>query len=135
MKIEAYEHAMLCGYLRANYPDAIFTTDLSGVRLPIGLAAQVKPLKSSRGIPDLMVFCPVGRYHGLFMEIKSREARLLNKQGGLLKDEHTAEQLRVITQLRSLGYAAFFVRGFEAGRRCITEYMAGADGEAVFEYV
>lgn len=130
MNVEAYIHALLCNYLRTNYPDAIFTSDLSGVRLPMGLAKKVKPLKSSRGIPDLIVLYPVGNYHGLLMELKTEDAKVLKADGTLYADDHLAEQLKVITQLRTYGYAAFFVRGFAAGRQCIQDYMTGRWGSA-----
>ena len=123
MNEEAYIHALTCNYLRTNYPDVIFTSDLSGVRLPMALAKKVKPLKSSRGIPDLIIFYPAGGYHGLLIELKAPEAKLLKRDGALRKNTHLEEQLQVIHQLRALGYAAFFCRGFAAARGCIEFYM------------
>jgi len=124
MQMESYIHALLCNYLRNNYPDVIFTSDLSGVRLPMGLAKKVKNLKSSRGIPDLIVFKPMNGYHGLLIEIKSADVQLYRKDGkGMLADLHRKEQTAIILQLRALGYAAFFVCGFVAGRSCIENYM------------
>jgi hypothetical protein len=124
MKTEAYIHTLLCNYLRANYPELIFTTDLSGVPLPIGLAKKIKPLKSSRGIPDLILFHPASTFHGLLVELKSDDAKLFKQDGsGLLKDEHHSEQLNILLRLRALGYAAYFARGFENARDCIENYM------------
>jgi hypothetical protein len=115
---------MLCNYLRNNYPNVIFTSDLSGVRLPMGLARKVKNLKSTRGIPDLIVFQPMNGFHGLLLEIKAPDVQLYRKDGtGMLRDPHREEQTAVILQLRALGYAAYFVRGFPAGRSCIENYM------------
>jgi hypothetical protein len=123
MKEEAYTHASLCNYITVNYPQAIFTSDLSGVRLPIGLARAVKPLKSSRGIPDIIILHPAGCYHGLLIELKALDVRLYRKDGKLVADEHLAEQAATITRLRSVGYAAFFVCGFHAGRRLVDEFF------------
>lgn len=120
---ESFIHALICNYLRTNYPDVIFTSDLSGVRLGMNLAKKVKPLKSGRGIPDLIIFQPAGAYHGLLIEIKTEQAKVLKRDGTLRKDDHLAEQMQTITRLRNLGYAAFFVRGFEAGRTLIESYM------------
>lgn len=125
MKHEAYIQALLCNYLRTNYPDVVFTSDLSGVRLPVGLAKQVKPLKSSRGIPDLIVLYPAGKYHGLALELKAEDAKVFNKQGKLYADAHHAEQFEVIHKLRTVGYAAFFVLGYHAARSCVEDYMRG----------
>jgi hypothetical protein len=123
MKEEAYTHASLCNYLRTNYPDVVFTSDLSGVRLPIGLARAVKPLKSSRGIPDLIIFRAAGAYHGLLIEIKALGVKLYTKNGELYADDHLAEQADTIRNLRAAGYAAFFVCGMAAGRKLIDEFV------------
>jgi hypothetical protein len=125
MKHEDYVQALLCNYLRTNYPEAIFTSDLSGVRLPIGLAKKVKPLKSSRGIPDLIILKPQAGYYGLMLECKATTETVLRKDGGQRADQHLKEQIEIIMRLRQLGYAAFFVNGFAAGRECLTNYMNG----------
>jgi hypothetical protein len=126
MKRESYIQALLCNYIRANYPDAIFLSDLSGIRLPIGLAKMAKPLKSSRGIPDLIILKPQAGYYGLMLECKATTETVLRKDGGQRADQHLKEQIEIIMRLRQLGYAAFFVNGFEAGRECLTNYMNGS---------
>jgi hypothetical protein len=124
MNQEAYIHALLCNYIRTNYPDAIFTTDLSGVRLPMGLAKKCKPLKSGRGIPDLLILCPLNGWHGLLIEVKTADAdQALLKNGQPRADAHLNEQLHTIQQLRTLDYFACFVHGFAAGRRAIEDYF------------
>jgi hypothetical protein len=125
MNQEAFIHTLLCNFIRSNYPDVIFTSDLSGVRLPMGVAKKVKPLKSSRGIPDLLIFKPMNGYHGLLLELKTEDAKLFRKDGrGLLVDEHHAEQMQILLRLRLLGYAAFFARGIVNAKDCIQQYMA-----------
>lgn len=124
MNVEAYIHALLCNYLRTNYPDVIFTTDLNGVRLPMGLAKKCKPLKSSRGIPDLLVLFPCNGWHGLLIEVKTDTAdQALLRNGQPRADAHLAEQLHTIERLRRLGYFACFVHGFAAGRKAIEDYF------------
>jgi hypothetical protein len=123
MNHEELTHRSLCSFLSAEYPQAVFTTDLSGVRLPIGLAQKVKSLKSSRGIPDLIIFHPSGRFNGLLIEIKREGAKLFLKNGNLIRDPHVEEQAEVITELRRRGYAAFFVCGFAAGSDLINAYF------------
>jgi hypothetical protein len=123
MNREAYVHALLCNYIRANYPDVIFTSDLSGIRLPMGLARKVKPLKSSRGIPDLIILWPANGFHGLLLEIKATDESVLRKDGQMRADPHLCEQIQIIRRLRQLHYAAFFVNGVQAGKKCIENYM------------
>jgi hypothetical protein len=134
MNREAYIHALLCNYLRTNYPDVVFTTDLSGVRLTMKLAKQCKPLRSSRGIPDLLVLHPAHNYHGLCIEIKDDAAKSLRcKNGAPRQDAHLLEQTQVIERLRKVGYFACFARGFAGGRKAIEAYFGG--GVYQFEYV
>jgi len=123
MKEEEAIQKQLCAFIRARYPDVIFTSDLSGVRVPIGLAQKMKMLKSQRGIPDLIIFYPAGGYHGLLIEIKTIEAQIFRQNGVIRSKPHLNEQLAAINQLRDLGYAAYFVRGFFTGRKCIENYM------------
>lgn len=124
MKEEEAIQRQLCVFIRARYPDVIFTSDLSGVRLPIGLANKVKSLKSQRGIPDLIIFYPAGGYHGLLIEIKTEDAKIFRRDGQVSSNQHYREQLEVIMTLRELGYAAYFVRGLSSGRKCIENYMS-----------
>jgi len=129
MQLEQYIHAALCSYIAGNYPQVIFTTDLNGIRLPISLAKRIKYLKSGRGIPDLLIFQPAGNKHGLMLEIKSIDADVYRKDGKLKAKAHTQEQGAMIQRLRALGYAAWFVRGIEAGQDCIRTYMTAAKFE------
>lgn len=108
----------------------IFTTDLSGVRLPIGLARTVKPLKSSRGIPDLIVLQPSGVYHGLMIEFKTPESNPYRRDGKLHASQRTGEQAAIITRLREKGYAAFFVCSLEDGIDLVRAYTDLKDAGA-----
>lgn len=123
MTKEDYVHAALCNFIKTNYPDVIFTSDLSGIRLPMKLARKVKPLKSSRGIPDLIIFWPANGFHGLLLEIKATDESVLRKDGLPRAYVHLLEQIQVIRRLRQLHYAAFFVNGIAAGKKCIENYM------------
>ena len=123
MNQEEIIQLQLCAYIRAHYPEVIFTSDLSGVRLPIGLAKKIKMLRGQRGIPDLIVFYPAGGYYGLLIELKSTDAKVFRRDGTLVANDHYREQLNIIIQLRELGYAAYFVRGLMTGKKCIENYM------------
>ena len=114
---------MICAHIRRYYPDVVFISDSSGLRVTQGLRMQMKRLRSSRGIPDLIVLCPVGEYHGLMLEIKTDDTPLFRRDGELIADPHIHEQHGMIIRLRHLGFAAFFVRGIDAAISCFENYI------------
>lgn len=120
---EFIEHTMVCNYLRSNHPDVIFFSDLSGVKLPWGLAHKVASLKSQRGIPDLVILEPRNGYHGLVIELKKTGNSPYKKDGSLKSDPHVHEQADVLKHLTELGYYAQFAVGFEEARRIINNYF------------
>ena len=125
MKEEQYIQTAICNYIRANYPEVIFTSDLSGIRLPMHLAKMVKPLKSSRGMPDLLILQPSSKYNysALFIELKAPGAKITKKDGQLKSDPHLNEQRAIIDRLNQLGYSAHFAVGFEQARSIIDDYL------------
>ena len=41
-KAEANVHVQVCNYIDKNYPDVIYTSDQSGLKMSIGLAVAIK---------------------------------------------------------------------------------------------
>jgi len=123
MKKEESEHLQICNYIKAKYPDVIFTSDASGVRMPIGLSVKFSKLKSGRGIPDLLILEPRGDYSGLFLEIKRTNENIFKKDGGLKKNEHLYEQAIMLDRLKHKGYATYFAIGKEMAKQIIDDYM------------
>ena len=122
MKPEQRLQISVCDYLRIQYPNVIFTSDIgSGMKLTIGQAVQAKRLRSSRAMPDLMIFEPNHEYKGLFIELKSTSP--YKSKGGLKKDEHLQEQEAILDLLSGKGYKATFGVGFEQCKRIIDDYM------------
>lgn len=113
---EYNDHVAVCHYLRSRYPQVIFTSDLSGIWKPLGLARKVSPLKSTRGIPDILIFYPNATSHGLFIEMKHVGWKMK-------KDTHTKEQMAVLQELEARGYTARFCAGYEEAVTCIDTYM------------
>lgn len=74
------------------------------------LALGVRP-----GYPDLMLCVPRGAYHAMFIELK-RPGRSV--AGGL-----SADQRRILSRLRDLGYYTFACNSFDAAVEAITHYM------------
>lgn len=121
---EYQEQVLLCEYIRYHYPLVIFFSDLSGIKLPMGLAKKVKGLKCSRGIPDLFIACPTKGYYGLFIELKRTGTKLYKKNGDIYKDAHLEEQARVLDNLRKDGYRAEFCLGYQDAVTLIDWYLA-----------
>lgn len=116
----------LCQYIRTQYPDVIFRSDMGGIRLTIGQAKKMKSLQAGRAFPDLFICEPKvsreGRiYYGLFIEIK--DAPIRRKNGNFVSD-HVTEQNTMIDMLNLRGYLATFAVGFDDCREVVDGYLA-----------
>ena len=120
---EEKEHKLICDYLKLKYPDVIFTSDASGLRLPMGLAKKFSKLKSGRGIPDLIILEPKGGYSGLVIELKKSEEKIYKKDGKTFKTPHLIEQAIVLDRLKKKGYASYFAIGYKMAVEIIDDYF------------
>jgi VRR-NUC domain len=103
-----------------HHPDprvSLITPSLSGVRLPIALAAKMKRQGLLKGDPDLHLPVPIAPYHGLYIEMK----RL---KGGQLSQEQKVR----ICQLEAQGYRVDVCKGAEAAKVVINDYLEGSQG-------
>ena len=123
-RTEQDEQLALCHWLRVHYPEVMFWSDMSGVKLPIGLAVKVSQMRSNRAIPDLFLAYPANGKHGLFIELKRTGTRM-KKKDGMWASEHIEEQATVIAELRRLGYGACFAVGLEEAKKIVALYMGG----------
>lgn len=119
---EALEHEILCNYIRTNFPHVVFLSDASGLKMTMGQAIKWGKLKSSRGIPDLIILQPRGIYHGLMIELKKTGEKIVKKDG-TYKTDHLKEQAEVLSKLQAQGYYATFAIGFTQARDIVIEYM------------
>lgn len=121
-------HKAVCDYIRLAYPSVIFNTDLSGLRMTFGQAAQVKHLRSANGFPDIVIYKVVfkqdesNHYYGLFIELKKEGERIFKKNGEPASD-HIAEQIAMIERLNKEGYYATFCIGFDQAKSVIDWYL------------
>ena len=116
-------HRAVCDYIRLQYPDVIFNTDLSGAgKLTIGQATALKALRSGRGFPDLVIYEPRDDYHGLFLELKKEGTRIWNKKL-VGATPHIEEQAQMIDKLEDRGYRAVFAVGFDEAKKIIDNYL------------
>ena len=113
-------------YLRLRYPNVLFHSDFgSGIKLTKGQAMKQKRQNGGRrGWPDMTVAQPVGKYHGLYLELKKDKTRIFKKNGEYSSD-HIAEQGCILDHLRLAGYRAEFAVGFEEAKEIIDEYLGG----------
>lgn len=125
---EEDEQLRFVSFLKENYPETLYRVAVDGVRLSIGTAVKLKRggvLR--RSLPDVEVFLPTERYHGLFIEMKVT-GRRLRKRDGSYVDEHTEEQAHTLKQLNNLGYYATFCLGYEHAVAVLRAYVTSNVG-------
>lgn len=119
-------HNQVCRYLDLQYPKVLYITDLSGIKLPTGLAVKAKKQRcKSFKIPDLIILEPRPGYHGLIIEIKKSIDEIMRKDGTIRKSEHLVEQRKSLNHLEGIGYKAVFGCGFQHCKEVIDKYMKG----------
>jgi len=121
---EKHLHKQICNYIKYQYPDVIFLSDMSGLKTSIGMAVQMKALRSCRALPDLLVLKPNKEFCGLLIEIKTNVSEVYLKDGKTLKNnQHIKEQSQMLKRLNKLGYYATFGIGFENCKNIIDNYL------------
>lgn len=124
MKAEERLQISLSRYIDYKYPQVIYTSDASGLRLPIGLAVKSKAQRCKKyKIPDMIILHPSNGYHGLAMELKKGLSDVFCKNGELRQGEHIQAQQKTILRLQEMGYKALFVCGIDHAMRVIDEYF------------
>lgn len=117
-------HQQLCDYLKLQYPEIIFTSDMSGMRVSVGLRVEMQRKRCKNYvILDLLILQPNGKSYGLFLEIKVTSP--FKKDGTLKKDSHLEGQQKTIDKLNKLGYFATFGTGFTECKNIIDNYLCG----------
>jgi len=123
-KDEEGEQIALCEYIREKYPNVVFNSDFSGIRVGQGLANKVKKLHSENGIPDLSIDEPRGGWFGLKIEMKATGVTVFRKNGMLKDNEHLRTQWKMLMRLELKGYLAGFCEGLDKGKAIIDWYMS-----------
>lgn len=114
-------HLSICEWIKIQYPSIIFTSDPSGLRLPIGQAMKLARMRSGSKLPDIWIPEPAGQYHGLFLEVKAETP--FKKDGTLYANEHIKEQAIMIGRLEAKGYRAMFVWSLEQAIIEVRKYL------------
>lgn len=124
MKLEEKLQASVCQWMSYQYPDVIFISEASGVRMSMGMAIKLKKTRSHGTHLDLYILEPCGTYKGLFLELKAVDIFYKGTRN-LKKNEHVEDQARMIKRLRKKGYASSFALGFDEASKIIKSYMDG----------
>jgi hypothetical protein len=112
----------ISSYLKWKHPDLLFKFDVTGLNLSMAQAGMNKAIQKRKGWPDLMIFEPVGMYHGLFIELKREGTKILNKSGGYATP-HLAEQAECLAELALNGYYTAFATGYDSAIDVIEKYL------------
>lgn len=133
MKNEEKLHIEICSYLKQAFPDVIFFSEPSGLRLSSWHQRKLlKKIRSVGKLPDIFIAFPVegfdqkGRplkFHGFFLELKAEGTTIFKKDGEVVADQHIRDQRDTLIRLFKLGYAASFGIGFDQCKKIIDDYM------------
>tara|TARA_Y100000389_G_scaffold65107_1_gene61145 strand:+ start:2800 stop:3174 length:375 start_codon:yes stop_codon:yes gene_type:complete len=124
MATEEQTHIAICKYIKLQYPNIIFSSESSGLRVTISQAKRLKAMRSCSGLPDIMIFEPRRSYYGLFLEVKKEGSVVFKKDGDIRSDKHLKEQEEILFQLQQKGYFAQFVIGFDEAKSIIDYYLS-----------
>ena len=111
-------------YLKAQYPNVIFHFDYAGLNLSKAQAGKMKVIQGKRGFPDLTIYEPMNGFKALMIELKPEGTKLYNKDKEPV-NEHIAEQLNCLLELKLKGYKTAFGVGFDNTRQLIDDYLNG----------
>lgn len=111
-------------YIRLKFPNVIATSESAGRGLSVIQEVNAKRLRTTDGLPDLMILHINSQYNGLFLELKKHKTAVLKKNGELLSNEHLLQQHKTLAKLREQRYYADFCVGIDEAMRIIDNYMA-----------
>ena len=101
----------IVNYIKLQYPNVLYCASAGGLRTSIKQARMMKATGYVKGFPDLVVMEPVGKFHGLFLEIKTKKGRA------------TKEQLLWRHKLNDRNYVCEITYGFEETKEVIDRYI------------
>lgn len=110
---ESNEQMIIVAYVKAHYPDVLFTSALGGSKATsIQEAVRRKKLGYRKAWPDLTFLEPRGIYHGLVIELK--------KTGGKCEDPN---QIAFLLEADKRGYKAVCCIGYKVAIKTIEMYL------------
>lgn len=117
LKTTASEHDLQVACVRLfrlkyrEYAEMLFAIPNGGKRNAI-VAKKLKAEGVLAGVPDLFFAVPIGKYHGMFMELKNGKSNNL-----------TENQKRMMYKLSMFGYKTAVIRSIEDFEKNMKEYL------------
>ena len=93
------------------------------MKMSPGQAVKHKKFQKSRAWPDLFIAESNTLASGLFLEIKAENVIVFKKNGEIRQNKHLIEQDKMLKELRSKGYRARFVIGYDKAIFEIQQYL------------
>ena len=103
--------------IRQKYPELAMLFHIANERSDKVQASILKKMGVKKGVPDLCLPVPSGKYHGLFIEMKTDTGRA------------SAEQLWWISRLEANRYAAAVCYGWNRAVEVLEWYLNLGRGE------
>lgn len=97
--------------IREKYPELAMLFHIANERSDKVQASILKKMGVKKGVPDLCLPVPSGKYHGLFIEMKTDTGRA------------SAEQLWWISHLEANGYVAAVCYGWNRAVEVLEWYL------------
>ena len=130
----------LVDYVIDKYPNVILSSDLGGIRLPIGLLVKINKLKwgsNKQGqrflFPDFSLpYEARGGWYSLSIELKESKASYRLKSGLIRNNKHIQEQAQALKEIRGKNHYGDFAGGFDEATSLVDWYM-GLSKTPIFE--
>jgi hypothetical protein len=108
---------MCVAWFRTHFPDAVMDAGYySGVKMDAKRGSIAKAAGHVAGMPDIRIYEPRNKYHGLFVELKAP---------GVAPKARAGAQERVCTKLANSGYCVLFINDFDTFKSEVKNYMLG----------
>jgi hypothetical protein len=126
-------HKFIVEYALLRRPNTVIQSNyLVGALINKRTAAMSKALGYQKGTPDLFFAFATEDYHGLYIEVKTKAARLFTKKN-VPYNEHVAQQVHQLRNLNNEGYLAVFARGEKEGVEIFDYYHSLYKGDKNIE--
>lgn len=125
-KSELSQLFALTKIIKLRWKWLVYRVDFAaGLKLPPRIAGMQSKIQQCTNYPDLFFPKPIGKYHGLYIEFKTDEGEVYNKDGSMVANSHIRGQWQVLQMLSGLGYRAVFGFGVDHSLEIIENYLSG----------
>ena len=104
----------LITYLDLAHPKLLrAVSPAAGFRTSMGFAMKMKRMGYQKGTPDIIILEPVGKYHGLIIELKAPNGKISGEQQKYLAAAHRKD------------YKAMVIWSYKDAVKLIEDYLLG----------